>query len=100
LKKKDVTKLAELIQTGSTSIRVKGKTYRIKTPACKALKRILYKEGTRVRSDSSQVFLNSNPTACRFCCISHSSAEVVERHRNRVTYSAFLRRPRQEIGVA
>ena len=50
LKKKGILKLNELITFGSTSVRVKGKTYRIKTPSCKALKRIHDREGEKLRS--------------------------------------------------
>ncbi|XP_076818229.1 uncharacterized protein LOC143463781 [Clavelina lepadiformis] len=44
LKKKGILKLNELISFGSTSVRVKGKNYRVKTPSCKALKKIHDKE--------------------------------------------------------
>lgn len=40
LKKKGIEKLNELIRYGSTSTRVKGKNFRIKTPSCKALKKM------------------------------------------------------------
>ena len=33
-------KLQELVEKGSTSVRVKGKSIRIKTPICRALKKI------------------------------------------------------------
>ena len=33
-------KLQELVEKGSTSIRVKGKSVRVKTPICRALKKI------------------------------------------------------------
>lgn len=39
-------KLRELVYKGWVSLRVKGKTYRIKTPSCKALRKINQVEGT------------------------------------------------------
>ena len=50
LKKKGILKLNELITYGSTSLRIKGKNYRIKTPSCKALKRIHDLEGKKCGS--------------------------------------------------
>lgn len=38
-------KLRELVYKGWASVRVKGKTYRIKTPSCKALRKINQIEG-------------------------------------------------------
>ena len=43
--KKNATKLTELMKFGSTSVRLKGKNVRLKTPACRALKRISNKTG-------------------------------------------------------
>nr|CAB3233610.1 protein cramped-like [Phallusia mammillata] len=54
LKKKEMLKLSELINYGSTSIRIKGKTYRIKTPTCKALKKIHDKEVQKSRITESR----------------------------------------------
>ncbi|TRY67860.1 hypothetical protein TCAL_16930 [Tigriopus californicus] len=48
LDEKNGAKLQELVFTGLTTIRVKGKTYRVKTPICRALKRLVTKlEGTK-----------------------------------------------------
>ncbi|CAH0775585.1 unnamed protein product [Bemisia tabaci] len=40
LSEKNSSKLIELIYTGSTKIRIKGKTWRIKTPPCRALRKL------------------------------------------------------------
>nr|XP_039264953.1 protein cramped-like [Styela clava]XP_039264954.1 protein cramped-like [Styela clava] len=40
LKKKGIEKLNELIRDGTTSVKIKGKNFRIKTPSCKALKKM------------------------------------------------------------
>lgn len=37
---KTAVKLSELVQKGSTTIKVRGKTFRIKTPLCRALKKL------------------------------------------------------------
>ncbi|CAG0919331.1 unnamed protein product [Notodromas monacha] len=37
---KSVAKLSELVQSGSTKVRIRGKTIRIRTPMCRALKKI------------------------------------------------------------
>ena len=38
-------KLQELIRKGSTSVRIKGKSVRVRTPICRALKRLNQIEG-------------------------------------------------------
>lgn len=54
LDEKNGAKLQELVFTGLTTIRVKGKTYRVKTPICRALKRLVTKlEGTKANSANS-----------------------------------------------
>lgn len=40
LNSKTASKLCELVENGMTSIKIKGKTCRIKTPVCRALKRL------------------------------------------------------------
>lgn len=40
LNSKTATKLCELVENGMTSIKFRGKTCRIKTPVCRALKRL------------------------------------------------------------
>ena len=42
---KCLMKLRDLVYKGSVTIRVKGKNYRIKTPSCKALRKINQLEG-------------------------------------------------------
>lgn len=43
---KNAAKLRELVQSGMTRVRVRGKTLRIKTPLCRALKKINDIDGT------------------------------------------------------
>ncbi|CAL8081855.1 unnamed protein product [Orchesella dallaii] len=40
LSSKTAVKLSELVERGTTTIKVRGKTFRIKTPVCRALKRL------------------------------------------------------------
>ncbi|XP_078494314.1 uncharacterized protein LOC100177868 isoform X2 [Ciona intestinalis] len=54
LKKKGIMKLNELVNSGFTSVRLKGKNYRIKTPTCKALKQIGSKSDTSKKSCYSE----------------------------------------------
>nr|XP_026693287.1 protein cramped-like isoform X3 [Ciona intestinalis] len=54
LKKKGIMKLNELVNSGFTSVRLKGKNYRIKTPTCKALKQIGSKSDTAKKSCYSE----------------------------------------------
>jgi hypothetical protein len=42
---KSAGKLCELIQNGVTQVKIKGKTIRVKTPMCRALKKINNIEG-------------------------------------------------------
>lgn len=37
---KTAVKLSELVEKGTTTIKVRGKTFRIKTPVCRALKKL------------------------------------------------------------
>lgn len=45
---KTSVKLNELIYSGSTQLRVRGKTWRIKTPVCKALRKLNLIEGETI----------------------------------------------------
>lgn len=45
LSEKNSVKLNELIYNGNTQVRVKGKTIRIKTPVCRALRKINQLQG-------------------------------------------------------
>lgn len=48
LDERKAQKLQELIRKGSTSVRVKGKSVRVRTPICRALKKLNQIEGERV----------------------------------------------------
>lgn len=43
---KTAVKLSELVERGTTTIKVRGKTFRIKTPVCRALKKLNQLEDT------------------------------------------------------
>lgn len=45
INQKDCMKLKELVYTGSVKMRVKGKNILIKTPSCKALRKLNQLEG-------------------------------------------------------
>lgn len=47
LSEKNSVKLNELIYNGNTQVRVKGKTIRIKTPVCRALRKINQLQGSK-----------------------------------------------------
>lgn len=47
LSEKNSVKLNELIYNGNTQVRVKGKTIRIKTPVCRALRKINQLQGKK-----------------------------------------------------
>lgn len=57
LSEKNAVKLNELIYNGNTQVRVKGKTIRIKTPVCRALRKINQLQGIKNNSVSVQTHL-------------------------------------------
>ncbi|XP_048465486.1 protein cramped-like isoform X1 [Rhincodon typus] len=54
---KNAAKLNELIQAGATTVRYKGRNLRIKTPTCRALKKICDPEGISDEEDQKPVRL-------------------------------------------
>lgn len=49
-------KLKELVYKGSVTVRVKGKNIRIKTPSCKALRKLNQLEGIHLLNDMNQQY--------------------------------------------
>ncbi|XP_033742781.1 protein cramped-like isoform X2 [Pecten maximus] len=66
LNEKNGLKLDELIHTGSTTIKIKGKNFRIKTPTCNALKKINNIDDPKPEEEAGvqvpeRIYLDINP---------------------------------------
>ncbi len=60
---KNLARLNELVFKGHTTLRSRGRTIRVRTPICRALKRLIYRLETVKKGESSSSSTNSLPTA-------------------------------------
>ena len=67
---KNSQKLNELIYSGRTQVRVRGKTWRIKTPICRALRRLNNLDGNKTVITTILKYIKFYGFIINFTCIS------------------------------
>ncbi|XP_063888379.1 mucin-2-like isoform X2 [Scylla paramamosain] len=91
LDERKAQKLQELIRKGSTSVRVKGKSVRVRTPICRALKKLNQIEEHREQAElrlPASVTVEVVPTSMQAWCRVQALA-----HNPRIRFTTSLRRP-------
>ncbi|MPC33376.1 Protein cramped-like [Portunus trituberculatus] len=91
LDERKAQKLQELIRKGSTSVRVKGKSVRVRTPICRALKKLNQIEEHREQAElrlPASVMVEVVPASMQAWCRVQALA-----HNPRIRFTTSLRRP-------